>query len=221
MKSLGKIPLDPSARRPVAGSAVLLGLALLSPWPLLALPPAALLGLYLFFFRDPDRRPPGDSRMFVSPADGRVIRIAGSGEGEAGRGEGACVSIFLAVWNVHVNRAPHDGAVENVVYVPGCHWTASAPAAAGNESNWLFFRNGDCRFAVRQVAGRVARRILCRVRAGEKVRKGQRIGIIRFGSRTDLYLPAGCRILVREGDKVRGGCTPVALLPGSGSGAAS
>jgi phosphatidylserine decarboxylase len=212
------IPLDPYAFWPMLGSAILLGLALLGPWPLVAAVPAAFLVFFGYFFRDPERQPSADPHAFVSPADGVVTGVHLNDQVEAGPVGGFQVTIFLAVWNVHVNRVPQDGVVEKVIYVPGGHAVAWKHSAAGNESNWIYFRNGQYRFVVRQVAGKIARRVVCRLRAHETVRKGQRLGMIKLGSRTDLYLPVGSQVLVRPGDKVRGGTTVVAVLPDTRNG---
>jgi phosphatidylserine decarboxylase len=177
--------------------------------------------LLAYFFRDPDRQSPAAPEAFVSPADGMVTGVHINDRPEAGPLGGPCISIFLAVWNVHVNRAPHDGVVETVTYVPGGHALAWKHSAAGNESNWIYFRSERYRFVVRQIAGKAARRVVCRLRVGDAVRKGQRLGIIKLGSRTDLYLPAGSRILVRSGDRVYGGRSIVAVMPGAGNGSHS
>jgi phosphatidylserine decarboxylase len=219
MRRSRRIPLDPSAWWPLAGSAVLLVLALFGPWPRLAAIPGALFFTIGFFFRDPERTPPANPLAFVSPADGAVTGVSLTDPAEAGPVGGPHISIFLAVWNVHVNRAPQDGVVEKVDYAPGGHSVAWAESAGANESNWICFRNGAYRFVVRQVAGKVARRVVCRLRVGDAARRGERLGIIKFGSRTDLHLPAGCRVLVRDGDRVHGGRSVVALLPERGNGA--
>jgi phosphatidylserine decarboxylase len=179
------------------------------------------MGFLAFFFRDPDRRSPADPRAFVSPADGVVTGVQLNDQPEAGPLGGPCISIFLAVWNVHVNRVPLDGVVEKVTYVPGGHAFAWKHSAARNESNWIYFRSKQYRFVVRQIAGKVARRVVCRLRVGDSVRKGQRLGIIKLGSRTDLYLPVGSEVLVRSGDRVYGGSSIVAVMPDAGNGSHS
>jgi phosphatidylserine decarboxylase len=195
-----------------------MGLALLTPWPVLAAIPVVGAVFLVFFFRDPERRPTADPRAFVSPADGVVMGVHCNHQPEAGPIGGPYISIFLAVWNVHVNRVPHEGVVEKVTYVPGGHAVAWRQSAAGNESNWVYFQAGPSRFVVRQIAGKVARRVVCRLRPGDTVRKGQRLGMIKLGSRTDLYLPLGSEVLVRPGDEVRGGSTIVARMPDARNG---
>ena len=216
-----RVPIDQCAWPLLAGSAALLGLTLFGPWRLLSAALVVLLSFLVFFFRDPERQPPADPRAFLSPADGVVTGIHLNDQAEAGPLGGPCVSIFLAVWDVHVNRVPQDGVVERVTYVPGGHALAWQHSAAGNESNWIHFRSKQYRFVVRQIAGKVARRVVCRLRAGDPVRKGQRLGIIKLGSRTDLYLPAGSQVLVRSGDRVYGGSSIVAVMPEARNGSPS
>lgn len=214
----GRIPIDRCAWPLLAGAAALAGLASLGPWPPVLTFPAVLMISVAFFFRDPDRLAPADPAAWVSPADGVVTAVDLNRQREAGPVGGPCISIFLAVWNVHVNRVPQDGVVEKVTYVPGGHDLAWKHSAAGNESNWIYFSSQHYRFVVRQIAGKAARRVVCRLRAGDRVRKGQRLGIIKLGSRTDLYLPAGSQVLVRPGDRVYGGSTIVAVVPEAGMG---
>jgi phosphatidylserine decarboxylase len=221
MTMLRRISIDKCAWPLLAGSAALLGITLFGPWRLLPVAFVVLMSFLAFFFRDPDRRSPADPGAFVSPADGVVTGVHLNDQPEAGPAGGPCISIFLAVWNVHVNRVPHDGVVERVTYVPGGHALAWKHSAAGNESNWIYFRSKQYRFVVRQIAGKVARRVVCRLRVGDSVRKGQRLGIIKLGSRTDLYLPIGSRVLVRSGDRVYGGSSIVAVMPDAGNGSHS
>jgi phosphatidylserine decarboxylase len=213
MNILCRVPIDRCAWPLLAGLAGLLGLALFGPWRLLPVALVVLMGFVVFFFRDPDRESPTDPRAFVSPADGVVTEVRLNDQPKAGPLGGPCISIFLAVWNVHVNRVPHDGVVEKVTYVPGGHALAWKHSAVGNESNWIYFCAKQYRFVVRQIAGKIARRVVCRLRVGDSARKGQRLGIIKLGSRTDLYLPAGSQVLVQSGDRVYGGSSILALMP--------
>lgn len=192
-----------------------LGLALgLIPWvwPLSLL--LAALGLFsLWFFRDPDRTPPPDPRAVVSPADGRVIKID-QGAPEPLTGENRLkISIFMSVVNVHVNRAPMDGRVEAVRYSPGKFLVASLDkASADNEQNAVMLEDHGVRVVFVQIAGLVARRIVCRIGEGQTVSRGQRIGMIRFGSRLDVYLPRSAEVMVAVGDVVRAGESALARL---------
>lgn len=171
----------------------------------------------LFFFRDPERVPPGRPGAILAPADGRVVSVA-PGVPPAELGLGGVprwrVSIFLSILNVHVNRVPADGTVTRVAYRHGAFVSASLDKASeSNERNAIAMRLHDGReIAVVQIAGLVARRILCSVREGDAVRAGSRFGIIRFGSRTDLYLPEGVRPLIAEGQTMIGGETVIAEL---------
>jgi phosphatidylserine decarboxylase len=212
------MPIDRSAWVPLLVCAGLLATAVTLQWHVVAAGLVPLIAVLVFFFRDPERQISADARAFLSPADGVVLRVGVNNDSKAGPVGGPFVTIFLAVWNVHVNRVPHHGSVEKVIYEPGGHAMAFHDNAASNESNWIWCRSGDMQFVVRQVAGRVARRIVCRIRPGEWVRQGQRLGIIRFGSRTDLFLPAGSHVLVQPGDKVRGGASVIALAPDAETG---
>jgi phosphatidylserine decarboxylase len=175
-------------------------------------------GLFcLFFFRDPIRVPPPRADAIVAPADGRVVSVApGPPPAELGLGPDTRwrVSIFLSVLNVHVNRVPATGTVTRIAYRHGAFLNASLDKASEmNERNAIALRLPDGReMAVVQIAGLIARRILCSLREGDAVRGGDRLGIIRFGSRTDLYLPDGVRPLVREGQTMVGGETVIANL---------
>lgn len=171
----------------------------------------------LYFFRDPERVPPPRAGLFVAPADGRVVSvIQAAPPPELGLGPTLRwkVSIFLSVLDVHVNRVPADGVVTRIAYRHGAFVSASLDKASeSNERNALAIRlhNGQ-EIAVVQIAGLIARRILCSVREGDPVTAGDRFGIIRFGSRTDLYLPEGVLPLVMEGQTMIGGETVIAEL---------
>jgi phosphatidylserine decarboxylase len=133
----------------------------------------------------------------------------------AGPIPGTRITIFLSVLDVHINRSPCAGTVEAIRYEPGLFLNAlHAESNTRNESNWVFINTGRHRIAVRQIAGLIARRIVCRVREGQRVRRGQRIGLIRFGSRTELIIPADAEIRIGLGEVVRGGQTVIAVLPG-------
>jgi phosphatidylserine decarboxylase len=172
----------------------------------------------LFFFRDPERVAPGRPNAILAPADGRVVEVAtASPPPELGLGSIPRwrISIFLSVLNVHVNRVPADGVVTRIAYRHGAFVNASLEKASeANERNAIAMRLPDGReIAVVQIAGLIARRILCDLREGDSVRAGARFGIIRFGSRTDLYLPEGVRPVVAEGQTMVGGETVLAELP--------
>jgi len=175
---------------------------LFGPW---AVAPIVVLVVFvLFFFRDPERRTPDGLGLVVSPADGRVTEIVRDRQG-------ARVSIFLSVFNCHINRSPVSGTVREAVYTRGRFHPAWQGRASGeNERNRLVIGSDTGDFGVTQVAGVLARRIVCTKRPGDAVGRGERIGLIRFGSRTDLMLPPGVEPLVSVGDRVKGGLTVMA-----------
>jgi phosphatidylserine decarboxylase len=164
------------------------------------------------FFRDPERSVPAVSRGVLAPADGRVTAVADAVDPFVGPARR--VSIFLSPLDVHVNRAPIAGIVTDTVYTPGRFVAAYEPSAGEvNERCAVRIQGDDARVTVVQVAGVVARRIVCRVGAGDKLAAGERFGMIRFGSRTDCYMPKGTDVRVRVGDRVTGGVTVIGLLP--------
>jgi phosphatidylserine decarboxylase len=178
---------------------------------------AAFTAFCLYFFRDPERYPPGRPGLFLAPADGHIVSIEPAvppeelGLGSTPRWR---VATFLSVMDVHVNRMPIDGTVTRIAYRHGAFINAALDKASeDNERNAIAVRLEDGRdFAVVQIAGLIARRILCHVREGDRVRAGDRFGIIRFGSRTDLYLPVGVRPIVVTGQTMIGGETVIADL---------
>jgi phosphatidylserine decarboxylase len=170
-----------------------------------------------YFFRDPERVPPGRVGAIVAPADGVIVSItASTPPPELGLGPTARwkIGIFLSVLNVHVNRIPVDGTITRIAYRHGLFVNASLNKASDqNERNGMAIRLNDGQdMAVVQIAGLIARRIVCDVREGDTVRTGARFGIIRFGSRTDVYLPEGLRPLVAEGQTMIGGETVLAVI---------
>jgi len=174
---------------------------------MVALPGLASLG----FFRDPERVPPAVPGAVLAPADGTVMAVAGVEDPFVG--PATRVSVFLSPLDVHVNRAPAAGVVRGVEWVRGQHLAAYRPEASDeNERCTVTLEVDTARVAVTQIAGVVARRIVCRVRPGDKLAAGERYGLIRFGSRTDLTVPKGVQIRVAVGDRVRGGETIMGIL---------
>jgi phosphatidylserine decarboxylase len=167
------------------------------------------LGLFvLYFFRDPNRTIPSDAGTVVSPADGHVVEIA---EEEHGGRRGQRVSIFLSIWDVHVQRAPVAGRIERVEYKPGRFYAALRHRASEqNEQNVISIGTPRGTLVFKQIAGAIARRVLCWKREGETVALGERVGMIRFGSRVDIWLPAEAGICVKRGQMVRGGSSILA-----------
>jgi phosphatidylserine decarboxylase len=198
----------------VYGGALILAGALvtaLANW-FWALPIWFCAAFVLYFFRDPERPIPADPDAIVSPADGKVTTIQALPEGGEFRQR---ISIFLSVFDVHVNRTPIGGKVTSVEYCAGQFRNAlSESCAAVNERNTIRVEDGAFAVEFVQIAGLIARRIVCRVRSGQTVARGQRIGMIKFGSRTDLYLPAGIEAVVSPGEHVLGGSSVVARKRG-------
>lgn len=165
------------------------------------------------FFRDPPREIPQGEKLVLSPADGRIVAIEPVRDPWLER-DTLKVSVFMNVFNVHSNRSPVDGEVKQVWYHPGKFVNADlAKASTENERNALHIRTGEHDVTCVQVAGLIARRILCYVEAGAKLSRGQRYGFIRFGSRVDVYLPTDSRVKVTIGDKVSATTTVLAELP--------
>jgi phosphatidylserine decarboxylase len=153
-----------------------------------------------FFFRNPARRIPEEKNLIVSPADGKIVRISPINGGEQ------AISIFLNIFNVHVNRSPIAGRVLQVEYKRGKFKAAfDDEASQVNEQNIIAIAGQDIRIVVRQIAGLIARRVVCWKKPGANLQRGELIGLIRFGSRVDIVLPGHVKILVKVGDKVKGG----------------
>ena len=168
---------------------------------------------FVFFFRDPERKIPNGESLILSSADGRVILIKPFQNSEFMGKEGTLVSVFMSVFNVHINRVPVSGRVRYLKYNPGKFFPAfKDKASSENEQTELGLENEHGRIILKQIAGIIARRIVCKVRAGDKVQAGQRLGMIQFGSRVDLFLPEEVEIKVKLGQKVRAGETIVGIF---------
>ncbi len=186
-------------------------LYLLSPWA--AIIPGILFLFVAFFFRNPKRTIPADETVLVSPADGTVMYIDEIDEDMFIKGKAKRVSIFLSVFNVHLNRCPVAGEVKYIHYRPGKMIPAFKSHASDiNEKNFVGIENGKLRIMVTQITGFVARRIVCWVREGDKVFKGDLFGLIKFGSCTEIIVPMGVEIAVKPGEKVVGGETVIGRL---------
>jgi phosphatidylserine decarboxylase len=201
---------------PFIGAFAVVSLLLLWVWP-----PLGWLGVLAtlwcaYFFRDPARVTPLRDGIMVAPADGRVSRVVDAvppKELELGEQPLPRVSIFMSVFDCHVNRSPLAGKIERIIYHAGAFVSADLDKASeSNERNSLLITSDGRRVGVVQIAGLVARRIVCFVREGSTVAAGERIGMIRFGSRVDIYLPAGARPLVAEGQTAIAGETVIADL---------
>jgi phosphatidylserine decarboxylase len=167
------------------------------------------------FFRDPQRELPSGEKLLLAPADGKVLLIEEEDSDRFPAGRVVKVSIFMSVFNCHVNRIPVNSRVESVEHRPGKFYAADKPrASAENEQNTLCLRTSQGQeMRVVQVAGLIARRIVCWVGAGDAVRQGDRFGLIRFGSRVDLYLPPSVRLRIKRGEKVKAGLTVLGEMP--------
>ena len=190
--------------------AVLAGLWLGRAW---SIPFLILAAFFLFFFRDPDRHTPAGDTLVVSPADARIMVAGDMPAAGAPPGQWKFISMFLSPMDVHVNRIPVSGTVTRVEYHPG-KFLPAYRTEAGELNEWteVWLDRPGGPVVVRQIVGILARRIVCRVSTGEKVAAGQRYGVMKFGSRIDMYLPLSATISVKVGDKVVGGETTIATL---------
>jgi len=178
------------------------------PW---AIAPVLLAAFFLWFFRDPERTIPGAPGLIVSPGDGVVTETVAIDTPEGPRQR---ISIFLSVFNVHVNRAPITGVLARVEYKKGLYLNAMNPASAErNEQNIATVRDGEVEVTFKQIAGLLARRIVFNLAEGASVERGQRVGLIKFGSRVDVIVPAQAVLHVRVGQRVRGGASILAAMP--------
>lgn len=182
----------------------------LTAWPYAV--PVLLLGAFcLWFFRDPERRIPNTPGAIVSPGDGKVTDISQINAGGAQRSR---ISIFLNVFNVHVNRSPIGGVIRDVRYQRGKFLNAMAPNSAEENEQNIVTVEGEGRTVIfKQIAGLIARRIVFTLKAGDTVTRGQRVGLIKFGSRVDVLFDSDAAIQVKLGDHVKGGASILALLP--------
>ena len=191
--------------------AALIAAALGSGW--MAVPFVALAAVFLFFFRDPHRTASAGSDVVLSPADGRVLVAGPAVATAAPPGDWLQISIFLSPMNVHVNRVPVSGRVTKVSYTPGRYLPAYRhDAATANERSEIWIDHDGRIVVARQIVGMLARRVVCRLQTGAEVRAGDRYGVMKFGSRMDVFLPTTAEIVVHVGDAVRGAETVIAVL---------
>lgn len=183
-------------------------LAFLTKWRWLGLCSTILLGWVFYFFRDPERQPPSDSPEWVlAPADGTVMEVGLSDEPLFFEGTAQKVSIFLSLFDVHVQRSPYQGQVQFLKYRPGSFAPAFLKDVEENEYNFIGLSTNYGPVGVKQISGILARRIVCWPKLGDELATGRRLGLIKFGSRVDLFLPVEAEILVAPGQKVNGGQT--------------
>jgi len=196
---------------------LILALAGVAAWFISAWLSILFFALFLFtiaFFRDPERRVPADPSLIVAPADGMVRDIVELEEQEVLKRKTRRVGIFLSIFDVHTNRAPIDGRIVYRQHREGLCLDARDPdCPEKNEAMTWAFENPRGTVVVRQLAGAIARRIVAWANVGDALKKGERFGMIRFGSRTELYLPLDANVLVKTGDHVSGGSTVIACLP--------
>jgi phosphatidylserine decarboxylase len=197
----------------IGGTAALAIAAALTVGAAGAVPLFALAAFFLYFFRDPDRVSPQDPALVLSPADGRVL-VAGAADPAASPpGEWKQISIFLSPMDVHVNRSPVSGRVTKIDFRKGRFLPAyHHNAASTNERSEVWVDHGGLTVVFRQIVGILARRVVCRVQPGAELKAGQRFGIMKFGSRMDVFVPTSAELRVAQGDAVIGGVTVIALL---------
>jgi phosphatidylserine decarboxylase len=192
---------------PLTAAALLLGWLMQPAWAII---PIALAAFFLWFFRDPERTVPQEPDAVVSPADGKVTEVAPV---TIGSERLTRISIFLNVFNVHVNRAPIGGVLRNVRYQRGKYLNAmNAASAEQNEQNVVTMEADGQRVVFKQIAGLLARRIVFHPKVGDRLERGERVGLIKFGSRVDVLLDASARVQVRVGDHVKGGESVLAYV---------
>lgn len=184
-------------------------------YPALVVLPGLLIAFILFFFRNPKRLIPAGENLILSPADGVIMEIDEVFEDKYIKDNSIRVSIFLSILNVHLNRSPLSGEVQYRHYRPGKFIPAfKSHASELNEKNFVGIEGSDFKVLICQITGFFARRINCWVHEGKRLRCGELIGIIKFGSGTEIFIPAGTQLLVKKGDKVKAGETVIGILPG-------
>jgi len=212
MKNYG-IPVASEGWPFIIPLAIVTGLLFAFGWKNTAYASLVLTLFVLFFFRDPERSVPQGKGIVVSPADGKVIVIKDIYEPDYLKQNVKQISIFLSVFNVHVNRAPIGGKVEIVKYNPGKFHVASVDKASlDNEQTAMVIFNGKDRILVKQIAGLIARRIICYAKPNDTLALGERYGLIRFGSRVDIFLPLDAELKVKLGDRIKGSRDVIAVL---------
>jgi phosphatidylserine decarboxylase len=206
-----RVPLAPEGYTLLGGAGLVTVVLFVLGWTVLGLAALVVTAFLLNFFRDPERVVPADPRTIVAPADGRVIKVATVRDERFLNAEVTLVSIFMSPLNVHVNRIPASGRVIDLRYHPGKYFRAFADKASlDNEQNAVILEDAaGRRLCFVQIAGFLARRIVCHLQVGNAVERGARYGMIMFGSRADLYLPPSVNVRVQVGDRARGGETVI------------
>ncbi|HEV7734801.1 MAG TPA: phosphatidylserine decarboxylase family protein [Candidatus Binatia bacterium] len=182
--------------------------------PVAVLPLLLMLAFSFYFFRDPERQPPPDDRQVVSPADGKILHVTAGREDIFLNAPATIISIFMSPLDVHVNRSPVRGTIELVKHTAGKFRAAfHDKASLDNERNAMVLESGGRRFVVIQIAGAVARRIINHHNPGDRLERGERYGLIMFGSRVDIFLPPDVKPMVAKGDRVTAGSSVIAEIP--------
>ncbi len=198
----------------IGGALLFAALAVIAGYPYAAIPFTVVAAFFAYFFRDPERTVPMDPGVVVSPADGRVM-IAGPTDGRwAPPGDWKQITIFLSPMDVHMNRTPVEGRVMRVEYRPGRFLPAYNEGSNDNELNEVWVDYGGRTVVFRQVVGILARRVVCRIREGDVLERGQRIGLMKFGSRMDVFLPPDAELRVSVGARTVAGETVLATMAG-------
>ena len=210
-----RVPIAKQGLPYITGLAVLLVIFVLMGWTLIAVLTLIATLLVINFFRDPERVTPQVPYAVVAPADGQIIFAARAYEDRFLNKETLKISIFMSIFNVHVNRIPYSGEVEAIHYKKGTFFAANLDKASqDNEHNAIVLRiSGGKKIAFIQIAGLVARRIDCWLRPGEIVKRGERFGMIRFGSRVDIFVPSDSRLAVNKGQRVKAGESIICYHP--------
>ena len=209
---MARVSIDSAGWPFIGGAAALAILGGIAGW-LFALPFAILAACFVFFFRDPDRQHSAGPESVISPADGRILVAGDAVPDAAPPGVWKQISIFLSPMDVHVNRIPASGRITKVSYTPGKFLAAyKHDAASTNERSEIWIDHGGQLIVSRQIVGFLARRVVCRAEPGTDVRAGDRYGVMKFGSRMDVFVPTTAEIRVKVGDAVRGGETVIAVL---------
>jgi len=207
-------PIEPDAFRFLVPLLVLTIVFYFLDWTVAMWTMIGLVAFVAYFFRDPKRVGPDGDDLMVAPADGKVAKIDTAYFSEDYPDGAICISIFLSIFNVHVQRIPVAGDVLRKIYNKGKFLAAwNHKASYDNEQNYVALDTRWGRVGIKQIAGLVARRIVCRVKMGQSLQKGDKMGLIRFGSRVDLILPSSARVISKVGDKVKGGETVMARAP--------
>jgi phosphatidylserine decarboxylase len=206
------VSIDPAAYPFVLSAAGPALICLLLGWPVAAVVALGLPIVIALFFRDPARVSPADPALVLAPADGRVMHAGPARREEAPGGDWGQVTIFLSLFDVHINRAPVGGRITRVDYLPGTFLAAYRREAHQNERSEIWIDHDGTPIVARQVVGVLARRVVCRIRPDDVVAAGDRIGLMKFGSRMDVFVPADAVITVKAGELVRAGVTPIARL---------